>query len=164
MKKIIAYGIIGVCVLTIEASVFSFLPLDILKPDLGIPLVIFTAFFLSPQIGLGTALITGVIQEIFSNAPHGAMVFMKISLFLIALFLKNKVYIESKYSFSLICSGSVIIESFLFILLSYLARGETGNVINILLYTIPNAIFTGFFSIFMYTLINAVNLKFFSED
>jgi len=164
MKRIILYVIIGIFLLTTESSFLSFLSVDFFKPDFGMPLVIYTAFFLGPQIGLVTSLLIGFMQEVFSNAPHGAIVFTKMSIFLIAIFLRNKIYIESKYSFALICSGSVIIESFLFLLLSYLSRGEAANAINILFYTIPNAIFTGLFSIFIFTLINYVNTIFFSED
>jgi len=164
MKRVAVYVIMGICLLTIESSFLSFLPVDFFKPDLGIPLVMYTAFFLGPPIGLLTSLCIGFIQEIFSNAPHGAIVFTKISLFLIAMFLKNKLYIESKYSFALICSGSVIIESFLFLLLSYFSRGEIANAFNILFYAIPNAIFTGLFSMFILNFINCVNMKFFSED
>jgi rod shape-determining protein MreD len=158
------YLLLGIILTILESSLLSFLPIEFFKPDFGIPLIIYTTLFLGPLAGLLSALLLGLVQEILSNAPAGSILFTKLSIFLITAFLKNKLYIDSKYSFSYICSGFVVLESFLFLALSLLSKGETTNILNVLFYTIPNAIFTGFLSIFIFSLIEYLDMKYLSRE
>jgi hypothetical protein len=162
--KISVYILTGIALLIIESSLLSFFPVDFFKPDLGMPFIIYTTFFLGPIPGFITSLFISLFQEILSNAPHGSIIFTKLSLFLMAIFLKKNIYIDSKYSFSYICGGSTVIESFLFLALSILSKGETSNIVNVIFYTIPNAIFTGFVSIFIFSLIESMNTKFLTRE
>jgi hypothetical protein len=162
--KISVYTITGIILLIIESSLLSFFPVEFFKPDLGMPFIIYTTFFLGPLPGFITSLFISLFQEILSNAPHGSIIFTKFSIFLLATFLKNKLYIDSKFSFSYICGGSSFIESFLFLALSILSKGETNNILNVIFYAIPNAIFTGFVSIFIFSLIESLNMKFLSKE
>jgi hypothetical protein len=162
--KISVYILTGIILLIIESSLLSFFPVEFFKPDLGMPFIIYTTFFLGPLPGFITSLLISLFQEILSNTPHGSIIFTKLSIFLLATFFKSKLYIDSKYSFSYICGGSVFVESFLFLALSVLSKGETRNIVNVIFYTIPNAIFTGFVSIFIFSLIEYLNMKFFSRE
>ena len=155
---------LGIVLMILESSVLSFLPMDFFKPDFGIPLVIYTTLFLGPPAGLLTAVVLGLMQEVLSNAPAGSILFTKLSILIICTFLRNKLYIDSKYSFSYVCSGFVVLESFLFVTLSLLSKGETGNIVNVMFYTIPNAIFTGFLSFFIFALIEYLDMKFLSRE
>ena len=159
MIRLPAFILIGIAMTIVESSALSFLPIDFFKPDFGIPLIIYTTLFLGPPAGLLTALLLGLVQEMLSSAPAGSILFTKLSIFLIATFLKNKLYVESKITFSYICGGFVILESFIFLALSLLSKGETANIVNVMFYTIPNAIFTGFLSIFVFSLINYLDAK-----
>jgi len=156
--------LIGIVLMVLESSVLSFLPMDFFKPDFGIPLVIYTTLFLGPLAGLLTAVVLGLMQEVLSNAPAGSILFTKLSILIICIFLRNKLYIDSKYSFSYVCSGFVVLESFLFVTLSLLSKGETGNIVNVMFYTIPNAIFTGFLSIFIFAFIEYLDTKLLSRE
>ncbi|MBA4416931.1 MAG: hypothetical protein C0392_03325 [Syntrophus sp. (in: bacteria)] len=158
------YVLIGISLTIFQSSILSALPIEFFKPDFGIPLIIYTTLFLGPQAGLIATLILALFQEILSNAPQGSILFTKLSVFIIATFLKKQLYIDSKYSFSYICSGFVILESFLFMALSLLSKGETGNIVNIILYTFPNAIFTGFLSIFLFSFLEYLNMRFLSRE
>lgn len=157
--KISVYIITGIILMMIESSLISFFPIEFFKPDIGIPLIIYITLFLGPQPGLISSLLIGLFQEVLSNSPNGSMVFTKISIFLLTTFLKSKLYIDSKYSFSYICSVFVVVESFLFLALSVLSKGETGNFMNVMFYTIPNAIFTGFIALFIFSLAGYLNMK-----
>jgi len=157
--RALLYICIGIILSILESAIFTFLPFEFFKPDLGLPLILYVSFFLEPQVGLIVSIFIGLTQEVFSSAPHGSIFFTKLSLFLIALFLKNKVYVDTKYSFSYYCGIFVIIESFLFIALSLVARGDTKNMLNVLFYTLPNAVFTGFLSLFVLPLVSYVNVK-----
>jgi len=162
--KTFVYIFAGIILLLIESSVLSFFPVDFFKPDLSIPFIIYTTFFLGPLSGFITSVFTSLFQEILSNAPNGSMIFAKLSIFLLAFFLRKKLYIDSKYSFSYICTGSAVLESFLFLMLSIISKGETSNIINVIFYTIPNAIFTGFISIFIFLLIESMNMRFLNRE
>lgn len=158
--KVSIYILTGFLFAIVESSFLSFIPAEFLKPDVTIPFVVYNAFFLSPQAALLASVTMGIIQETLSNAPGGSMIFTKMIIFLIALFFKNKLYINSRYSFSYICTGAVICESFIYLLLSWLSRGESGNTLNILLFMAPNAVFTGFVSIFIFSFIGFLNKRY----
>jgi rod shape-determining protein MreD len=162
--KVLVYLIIATLLAVLESSMVSFVPFEFFKPDLGIPFIIYTTLFLGPHAGLITALVVGLLQEMLSAAPSGSMLFTKVSIFVITAFVSNKLYIDSKYSFAYVCSGSVVLESLLFLVLSFVSKGESGNVINVLLYLLPNAISTGFCSIFIFSLIEGINARYLERE
>ena len=162
--KVFVYIIVCLVCMLFEASVSSRISMDLFKPDFAIPLIIYVTFFMGPRTGLVAALCAGFIQEGLSNAPTGSIMFVQISIFLITAFMKKQLYIDSKYSFAAVCSGAVIVESFLFLTLSVLGKGEAGNVYNILYYAIPNAIFTGFVSLFIYSLLEYLNATYLDRE
>jgi rod shape-determining protein MreD len=162
--KVIVYIIVCLVCMLFEASISSRISMDLFKPDFVIPLIIYVTFFMGPRAGLIAALCAGFFQEGLSNAPTGSIMFVKISIFLITTFMKKQLYIDSKYSFAAVCSGAVIVESFLFLILSVLGKGEAGNAFNILYYAIPNAIFTGFVSIFIYSLLEYLNATYLDRE
>jgi rod shape-determining protein MreD len=149
MRKVVCLAL-GVLLVACESSLFSFLPLEITKPDLGAPFIIYGIFFLSPLDGLIAAVLFGFTQEILSSGPSGAVLFSNIALVLSCLVLKSRLYIESKYTFSLVCAASVVFESLVFLAVSLIAKGETRDIFNVLLYAIPDAIATGFVALFMF--------------
>ena len=159
MKASAAYIILGIVLIILDSFFLSLFPIEFFKPDLGIPFIIYTTLFVSPQSGLAAALIISLFQEVLSNSPNGSLVFTGVSVFLLTTFLKSKLYIDSKYSFSYTCSGFVVVKSFLFLILSVLSKGETKNFVNVLFYTVPNAVFTGFVSIFIFSLMEYTNSR-----
>lgn len=164
MIKTTSYLVIGLIFTTFEATFIKILPIDFFKPDLGIPFVVYTTFFLGPHAGLITAVFIGLMQEIVSSAPSGSLLFTKVSIFVIGLFMRNKIFIDSKYSFSFVCSGAVLVESFLFLALTFLARGESRDAFNIVFYSIPNAIFTGFLSLPLFSFIEFLNVRYLNRQ
>lgn len=162
--KIASYILIGIIFIIFESAILCIFPVEFFKPDVGIPFIIYITLFLGPGTGFLAALIIGLFQEILSNAPPGSMIFTKISIFLFVTYLKGKIYIDSKYSFSYICGVSVVVESFLFLVLSLLSMGELKNVMNVFFYIIPNAIFTGFISIFIFSMLEHLNMRFLSRE
>jgi rod shape-determining protein MreD len=164
MIKVIVYLAIGLILTTFEATFLNVLPIDFFKPDLGIPLVIYTTFFLGPQAGLITSVFIGLMQEIVSSSPSGSLLFTKVAIFIISVFMRNKIFIDSKYSFSFVCSGAVLVESFLFLALTFLARGESRDAFNVAFYSIPNAIFTGFLSLLLFSLIGFLNVRYLNRQ
>lgn len=161
--RVLVYVAIAIILSLFESAMFRFFSLEFLKPDLGLPVVIYSAIFLEPHLALTVTVFVGVFQEVLSGAHHGTLLFTKISLFLVTLFLKNKLYIDSRYSFAYICTGFVVLESFIYLGLSYFVRGDSSNLFNVLFYLVPNAVFTGFFSMFVLSLIETLNTRIFDE-
>ena len=137
-----------------ESSVSPAFHMDLFKPDFAIPLIIYVTFFMGPRPVLSDRhSVSGFIQEGLSSAPTGINYVRE------DFYFSHYRFYEETSSISIrntvlpsYAAPRVVLESFLFLTLSLLAKGETGNVYNILYYAIPNAIFTGFVSIFIYSL------------
>jgi rod shape-determining protein MreD len=149
MRRVICLAF-GVFLLVCESSFFSFLPIELAKPDLAVPFIIYAVFFLSPADGLLAAAVFGFTQEMLSSGPSGAMLFTNTGLLLSCVFVRRRLYIESRYTFALVCAASVLFESLLFLTLSLLSKGETKDSFNVLLYSVPDAIVTAFVALFMF--------------
>ena len=142
-----------------QSSLFSFLPIEFSKPDIGIPSIIYATFFLGPLEGLVTAFLFGFTQELLSSGPHGALIFTKVFLFLSCIFLRSKLYIESQYLFALVSTVFVLVESILFLALAFFAKGETGAVVTVLKFCLPNGVFTGVVALFLFPVLERLKLK-----
>ena len=150
MRKVICLAF-GVFLMLCESSLLSFLPVEFAKPDIGVPFIIYGTFFLSPLDGLLAAVLFGFTQEVLSNCPPGAMVFTNVGLLLSCVFVKSRLHTESKYIFSFVCAGAVLFKSFLFLALSFLSKGESKDIFNVLLYSLPDSVMTAFVSLPLFT-------------
>jgi cell shape-determining protein MreD len=159
MRKIICL-VIGFLLILCETSFFSLLPLEILKPNLAVPFIIYSLFFLPSVYSLFAALLFGFIQEFLSAGPAGALIFVNLALFLSCLLLKSRLFIESRYTFSLVCAASVLFQCFLYIVISLFAKGETKDIFNVLLYCLPDAIVTGFVSLFLFSMFENMKVRY----
>jgi cell shape-determining protein MreD len=142
-----------------ESALFSFLPMEFSKPDVGIPSIIYATFFLGPVEGLVTAFLFGFTQELLSSGPHGALLFTKIFIFVSCIFLRSKLYIESQYLFALVSTVLVLVESILFVALAFFAKGETGAIVTVLKFCLPNGVFTGVVALFLFPVLERLKLK-----
>ena len=158
--KVFIYIISALILMLIESSLASRFPMDLFKPDFGTPFIVYATFFMGPSPGFIVALATGFFQETLSGALHGSILFTVISFFLVAAFMRKRVYIDSRYSFAGMCFSAVLFQSLLFLILSVLAKGEAKNVYNIIFYAIPNAVVTALFSLLIYGLIEYLNTAF----
>ncbi len=158
IKRVVAL-ICLMLVLALQSSLFSFLPIEFSKPDIGIPCIIYATFFLGPLEGLVAAFFFGFTQELLSSGPHGALLFTKVFLFLTCIFLRHRLYIESQYLFALISSSFVLLESVLFLALAFFAKGETSAIITVLKFAIPNSVFTGVLALFLFPLLERLKLR-----
>lgn len=159
MKKLACLAL-GVVLVALESSLFASLPLEITKPDIGAPFIIYGVFFVSPFAGLVAATAFGFIQEILSVGPAGSVLFCNMALLLVCLFVKSGLYIESQYTFSLVCAASVLFEALVFLVVSLIAKGETKDIINVLFYSVPDAIATGFISLFIFFMLERFGLRY----
>jgi len=149
----------AVLLMILQSALFSFLPIEFSKPDIGVPCVIYATFFLNPIDGLITAAIVGFTQEILSVGPHGALIFTKVFLFLSCIFLRSRLYIESQYLFAAISASFVLLESVLFIALAFLGKGEAGPIVTVLKFSLPNGVFTGILALFFFPVFERLKLS-----
>lgn len=159
MTKRLACLVFGLFLIAFESSFFSYLPIDFAKPDLAVPFIIYATFFLGPLEGLIVASLFGFTQELLSASPAGSMLFTKVAVFLLGAFLRTRLYIESRYVFSLLATGFVVFESVAFLILGLIAKGEIRNVFNVSLYSIPAAIFTGMLSLPLFSLFEQLKIR-----
>lgn len=151
---------LGLLFIAFESAFFSFFPIEFAKPDLAVPFIIYGTFFLGPLEGLIASVLFGFAQELLSTGPAGSMVFTKVAIFICIAFLKSRLYIESRYTFSLLTMGFVVFESIVFLALGIVAKGELRNVYNVSLYAIPTAIFTGMLSLPIYSLLEQFRIRY----
>ena len=163
MIRKLAFLVFGVFLTLCASAIFSSLPLEIAKPDMGIPFIIYGVFFLSPAEGLLAAVLFGFCKEILSSAPAGSALFAGIGVVLSCIFLKSRLLIESRYTFALVCAAAVLTESFIFLALSMLAKGETKDFYNVLIFSIPDAIETGFLGLLMFVLFERAKIRYMSR-
>ena len=160
MIRKLPFLIFGIFLTVCASAVFSSLPLEIAKPDIGIPFIIYGIFFLSPAEGLFAAVLFGLTREALSSVPAGSTLFTGIMVALSCIFLKSRLYIESRYTFALVCAAGVLTESFLFLALSMLAKGETKDFYNVLVFALPDAIETGFLGLFLFILFERSKIRY----
>ncbi len=151
--------LLALFLMIIQSALFSVLPIEFSKPDIGVPCVIYATFFLSPAEGLITALIAGFAQELLSVSPHGALIFTKVFLFLSCMFLRSRLYIESQYLFASISTCFVLLESALFIALAFLGKGEAAAIMTVLKFSLPDAVFTGILALFFFPVFERLKLR-----
>lgn len=145
-----------------ESSLLSFMPVEFAKPDIGVPFIIYGTFFLSLLDGLLAAVLFGFTQEVLSNCPPGAMLFTNVGLLLSCIFVKSRLHTESRYIFSCVCAGAVLFKSFLFLALSLLSKGETKDIFNVLLYSLPDSIMTAFVSLLLFAFLERSRVRYWS--
>ena len=155
--KTAIYTFIGILLLLIETVISPHISLDVLKPEVGIPIMLYVIFFLGAGPGLVSAVFIGLAEEGLSGAPDGSLLFVTIVIYLIAIIMRRKYFVDSKYTFAYFSSGAVIVQSGLFAALTFFAHGETRGIFNIAFYMVPNAIITGFVSILIFTFIDRLN-------
>ncbi len=155
--KTAIYIFIGIVLLLIETAISPHISLDVLKPEIGMPIVLYVTFFLGPWSGLAAAVCIGLAEEGLSGAPNGSLLFFTIVIYLIAAMMRRKYFVDSKYTFAYFSSGSVLVQSCLFAALTFFAHGEMRGILNIAFYMVPNAITTGFVSILLFSVIDRLN-------
>ena len=154
-----AWLLFGILLVAFQSSMSAFIPMEFSKPDLGMPFLVFATFFFGPVEGLITAVVFGFTQELFSNGPAGTLMFTKVATFVACTILKGRLYIDSRYTFSFVTTCLVLLEAAVFLSLSLLAKGETHNFVNVMVYAIPNAIVTGFIALFLFSLFDRAKIR-----
>ena len=139
------------------------MPLELAKPDLGVPFIIYGTFFLSPAEGLLAAVLFGFTQEVLSNSPAGALVFINVALLLSCIFLKTGYTSNRDIPFPLSAPLQFSGSSLIFLALSLLSKGETKNIYNVLVFSIPDPIMTAFVSLFMFRFFEQVKIRYMSR-
>lgn len=158
MKRLLCLAL-GLVLVAVESSFFSFLPMVMAKPDLSVPFIVYGTFFLGPLEGLVVAVLFGFAQELLSASPAGSILFTKVALFLCGAFLRSRLYIESRYIFSLLSMGFVVLDSAILLALGLVAKGDIGNVFNVSLYTVPAAVFTGMLSLPLFSFLELMKMR-----
>jgi rod shape-determining protein MreD len=160
MTKRLVCLALGLFLIAFESAFFSFFPIEFAKPDLAVPFIIYATFFLGPLEGLIASVSLGFSQELLSGGPAGSILFTKVSVFIGSAFLRSRLHIESRYTFSLLSMGFVVFESVVFLALGIIAKGELRHIFDVSLYVIPTAIFTGMLSLPIFSLLEQFKIRY----
>lgn len=128
------------------SSLSALSPIKLFKPDLCVPIIIFSCTFVDPAISFFLSIASGLLEEALSSAPSGSMLFTKISLFLAILFVQKRIYVATQEGFLLLSALSPSFQVMLFFLLSAISLGETKNLSHFLFCLIPDTAATALVS------------------
>lgn len=152
MKRILLPLCIGILFLILQTTLFSFIPIHRIRPDLLLILTLYLAFLFPPVLGGILAFLMGYLMDLFSGNALGFYTFSRPLIFFGAQFFKERFYLEGFSSQFLFAFVSAILEGILiFILMNTLQSLSLGNLY-LLLFTflLPQSFFTGLATPFLF--------------
>jgi len=145
MRRIVVPLLLGVIFLTFQTTLLTPLPIQRIRPDIVLILILYLGLFYPPILGGILALFMGFLTDLFSGNGFGLYTLSRPLIFYVAQFFKGRFYLESFTSQFLFVFIFGLVEGLLIlILLSGLNPGPIGNLYP-LLFTLllPQSFFTG---------------------
>ncbi len=155
----------GIVFLTVQASLFSYLPIRRIRPDIILILVLHWGFTLPSVSGGIHALILGYLMDLFSGNSFGLFTFTRPLLFYLAQLFRGRFYLESFLSQSLFVFVFALFEGLLiFALLSALNPAPLGNLYPLFFTSfLPQSLLTGIVTPVLFFLLQRFSLVFFQR-
>lgn len=98
MRRIIPSILLIIIFLTIQMTVFSSIIINRIRPDLMMIIIIYLSLSYPPISGGFMAFFIGCLMDVFSGNSFGLFTFTRPLIFYIALFFKDRFYLESFHS------------------------------------------------------------------
>lgn len=130
MKRIGFSLLLGVIFLTLQSTLLTSFPIQRIRPDIVLILILYWGLFYPPISGGILAFFMGFLMDLFSGNSFGLYTLSKPFIFYLAQFFKGRFYIESITSSSFSSSSSVwgkVSLSFSFSVCSILAPSATST-------------------------------------
>lgn len=156
MKRFLFPLIVGVLLLTLQTTLLMSLPIQRIRPDLVLVLVLYLGFSYPPVSGGILTFFLGYLMDLLSGNALGLYTLTRPLIFYIAQFSKGRFYLESPVSQFLFVFGSALAEGMLILgLLSILNPAPAGHLLPLYLtYLLPQAILTGLIAPLLFPLFN----------
>jgi rod shape-determining protein MreD len=135
----------GIVFLTVQATLFFYLPIERIRPDIVLILILHWGFTLPPVSGGIHALFLGYLMDLFSGNSFGLYTFTRPLLFYLAQLFRSRFYLESFLSQSSFVFVFALLEGLLiFGLLSALNPAPLGNLYPLFFtFFLPQSLLTG---------------------
>ncbi len=145
MRRIVFPLLIGVIFLTLQTTLLTFLPIQRIRPDLVLILILYLGLSYPPISGGILALFMGFLMDLFSGNSFGLYTLSRPLIFYVARFFKGRFYLESFTSQFLFVFIFGLVEGLLIlILLNVLNPGPVINLYPLLFtFLLPQLFLTG---------------------
>jgi rod shape-determining protein MreD len=145
MKRNAILLLLGIFFLTFQTTLLSYLPIQRIRPDIILVLVLYWGLTLPPVSGGIHALFLGYLMDLFSGNSFGLYTFTRPLLFYLAHLFRGGLYLESFPSQSLLVFVFALFEGLLILtLLAALNPAPLGNLYSpFFTFFLPQSFLTG---------------------
>jgi len=165
MKRALFSLVLGIFFLALQATLTPSLPIQRIRPDIVLILVLYWGLSTSPVSGGILSFFLGFLMDLFSGNSFGLYTFSRSLLFCLAQLFKGRLYLESLLSQFLFVFLFALFEGLLIlILLSALNPAPLGNLSSLFFtFFLPQSFLTGLISPLLFLLLNKVTLFLFEQ-
>jgi len=166
MKRNAILLLLGILFLTFQTTLLSYHPIQRIRPDIILVLILYWGFTLPPVSGGIHALFLGYLMDLFSGNSFGLYTFTRPLLFYLAQLFKGRLYLESFPSQSLFVFVFALFEGLLIlILLSALNPAPLGNLYPLFFtFLLPQSFLTGMITPVLFFLLQKISLTLFQTQ
>jgi len=158
MKRNAILLLLGILFLTFQTTLLSYLPIQRIRPDIILVLVLYWGLTLPPVSGGIHALFLGYLMDLFSGNSFGLYTFTRPLLFYLAQLFRGGLYLESFPSQSLLVFVFALFEGLLILtLLAALNPAPLGNLYPpFFTFFLPQSFLTGMITPVLFFLLQRV--------
>jgi rod shape-determining protein MreD len=166
MKRNAILLLLGILFLTFQTTLLSYLPIQRVRPDIILVLILYWGFTLPPVSGGIHALFLGYLMDLFSGNSFGLYTFTRPLLFYLAQLFKGRLYLESFPSQSLFVFVFALFEGFLILaLLAALNPAPLGNLYPLFFtFFLPQSLLTAMITPVLFFLLQKIFLTLFQAQ
>jgi rod shape-determining protein MreD len=166
MKRVLLSLVIGIFFLTLQATLLPSLPIQKIRPDIVLILVLYWGLSASLISGGILSFSMGFLMDLFSANSLGLYAFSRTLLFFLAQLFKDRFYLERALSQFLFVFLFALFEGFLILaLLSAMNPSPLGNLTSLFFsFFFPQSFLTGLISPPLFLLLNKVNPLSFQQN
>jgi rod shape-determining protein MreD len=166
MKRHAILFLLGILFLTLQTTLLSYLPIQRIRPDIILVLILYWGFTLPPVSGGIHALFLGYLMDLFSGNSFGLYTFTRPLLFYLAQLFKGRLYLESLPSQSLFVFVFALFEGLLILtLLAALNPAPLGNLYPLFFtFFLPQSLLTGIITPVLFLLLQRIFLTLFQTQ
>ncbi len=160
MKRNAILLLLGILFLTFQTTLLSYLPIQRIRPDIILVLILYWGLTLPPVSGGIHALFLGYLMDLFSGNSFGLYTFTRPLLFYLAQLFRGGLYLESFPSQSLLVFVFALFEGLLILtLLAALNPAPLGNLYTpFFTFFLPQSFLTGMITPVLFFLLQRVFL------
>ena len=165
MKRVLFSLVLGIFFLALQTTLLPSLPIQRIRPDIVLILVLYWGLSTSLVSGGILSLLLGFLMDLFSGNSFGLYTFSRSLVFCLARLFKGQLYLESLLSQFLFVFLFALFEGLVVLsLLLALNPAPLGNLTSLFFtFFFPQSFLTGLISPLFFLLLNKVTLFLFQE-